>query len=140
MVAAGFAGSVSYGLNARWPLFCFGFVAFIPIAYMLIVKLPARAPKAAKGAFSTLSLLTVMMWSAYPIIWGVGEGGEQLNPDQETICYAVLDIVAKCVFGFVLLFSHGALDAAGGIGAQADEVAPPAKEVVATIVVATETA
>ena len=64
------------------------------------------------------------MWCAYPIIWATGEGSQHQSPDQETICYAVLDIVAKCVFGFVLLFSHAALEAAPGVGG----AAPAAKE------------
>lgn len=102
MIAAGFAGAVSGGLNATWPLFVFGCVAGLPIIYTLAVKFRASAAKATPEVaktFNVLSLLTIVIWSAYPIIWGTGEGGNNMTPDAETICYAVLDIIAKCVFG-----------------------------------------
>ena len=40
-----------------------------------------------------------------------------MSPDQETIAYCFMDIIAKCVFGFVLLFSHS--EAAPSLGAAA---------------------
>jgi bacteriorhodopsin len=115
MVVAGFAGAVSAGANAAWPLFIFGCFAFLPILHFLIAKLPARAPKGAKSAFRTLSWLTIVLWSAYPVVWGIGEGGNLVSPDVETVLYAILDVIAKCGFGFILLFSHAALEAAPGV-------------------------
>ena len=134
--------------------------AFLPILHFLIAKLPARAPKGAKSAFRTLSWLTIVLWSAYPVVWGIGEGGNLVSPDVETVLYAILDVMcvvcagsvrarrsrqqrrigrmsslvpalasmlappppptapvssAKCGFGFILLFSHAALEAAPGV-------------------------
>jgi hypothetical protein len=48
-------------------------------------------------------------------IWATGDGSGAMAPDQETICYAVADILGKVVFGFVLVFSGAAMDAANGI-------------------------
>lgn len=48
-------------------------------------------------------------------IWATGDGSQAMTPDQETICYAVADILGKVVFGFVLVFSGAAMDAANGI-------------------------
>lgn len=59
------------------------------------------------------------------MVWATGDGSQAQTPDQETICYTVLDIISKVVFGFVLVFSGSALDASKGISS---EVA--AKEVV----------
>ncbi len=48
---------------------------------------------------------------ADPLIWATGEGSQNSSVDQETIAYAALDITAKCVFGFILLFGHSAVEA-----------------------------
>ena len=39
-------------------------------------------------------------------VWGVADGSRRLDVDQEIIAYAVLDILAKPVFGAWLLFTH----------------------------------
>ena len=40
------------------------------------------------------------------ITWGVSEGGYITTVDQEVIIYAVLDVLTKVVFGFVLVWSR----------------------------------
>ncbi len=112
MIAAGFAGAVSTGQNATWPLFVFGMVAFLPVLYALFVTFPAAAaasgPKTA-ALFRTLAIIMGVTWSAYPLIWATGEGSQHSSADQETIAYAAMDITAKCVFGFVLVGGHAAV-------------------------------
>ena len=39
-------------------------------------------------------------------VWGIADGSRNMNVDQEIIAYAVLDILAKPVFGAWLLFTH----------------------------------
>ena len=44
-----------------------------------------------------------MLWFGYPIVWILGaEGFRVLNVETETACYAILDICAKVVYGFIL--------------------------------------
>ena len=65
MIAAGFAGATSNGLNAVWPLFCFSMVAFTPVLHALIIDFPhyAKAKSAATGALYTkLQVVTLLMW------------------------------------------------------------------------------
>jgi hypothetical protein len=74
MIASGFAGAVSSGLNATWPLFTFGCVALVPILYMLATGFSGRAGQGAPGvksAFNTLMGLTIFVWAGYPIIVSV---------------------------------------------------------------------
>jgi bacteriorhodopsin len=74
MIASGFAGAVSSGLNATWPLFTFGCVALVPILYMLVTGFSGRAGQGAPGvksAFNTLMGLTLFVWCGYPIIVSV---------------------------------------------------------------------
>lgn len=39
-------------------------------------------------------------------VWGIGDGSRRMGVDAEIICYAVLDVLAKPVFGFWLLLTH----------------------------------
>jgi hypothetical protein len=96
MVAAGFAGAVSSGTNATWPLFTFGMVAFLPVIHAIAVSFAAaakaRGPVTA-ALYNKLAILLVVTWSAYPLIWATGEGGQVSSVDAETIAYAFFDIV-----------------------------------------------
>ena len=42
-------------------------------------------------------------------IWGLADGSRKVNVDAEIVAYAVLDVLAKPVFGFWLLFTHDAM-------------------------------
>lgn len=42
-------------------------------------------------------------------IWGIADGGRKMDVDAEIVAYAVLDVLAKPVFGFWLLFTHDAM-------------------------------
>lgn len=44
-------------------------------------------------------------------IWGLADGSRTIDVDAEIIAYAVLDILAKPVFGFWLLFTHDSMSA-----------------------------
>ena len=41
-----------------------------------------------------------------PSVWGIADGSRTATVDQEIIAYAVLDILAKPIFGAWLLFTH----------------------------------
>jgi hypothetical protein len=45
--------------------------------------------------FNILALWTVLLWTVYPIIWGVSEGGNVIAPDSEAVAYGVLDLLTK---------------------------------------------
>lgn len=39
-------------------------------------------------------------------IWGVADGARKWNVNTEIVAYAILDVLAKPVFGFWLLLAH----------------------------------
>lgn len=55
---------------------------------------------------------TISLWFLYPIAWGLSEGGNVIAPDSEAIFYGILDILAKPVFGALLLWGHRNIDPA----------------------------
>ena len=127
MIAAGFAGAVSSGWNATWPLFVFGFVCYFPVAINFMTTWRSTAYKhhvEIGKLFDILAFGSAILWAGYGIVWACSEGSGIMTPDQEAITYAVLDIIAKCVFGFVLPFSREAIARygtfLGGINTGAD--------------------
>lgn len=69
--------------------------------------------------FKTLAVLTVVLWSLYPVVWLLGtEGFAAVNLATEVALFLALDLAAKVGFGFYLLTNHQALgEASGGGGA-----------------------
>jgi len=39
-------------------------------------------------------------------VWGIADGAGKVGVDEEIIAYAVLDVLAKPIFGAWLLFTH----------------------------------
>lgn len=60
--------------------------------------------------FLMCGVLTMVVWLCYPIAWGVSEGGNIIAPDSEAIFYGILDLLAKPVFGAMLIFGHNKID------------------------------
>lgn len=112
MIIAGLCGAMASG-PGKWVLWVFGMVMFAPIVYQLAVVLQEKAKlvgASAQAVFQKLSWLTVGAWCGYPLVWFLAEGLRVISVDLEIFCYAFLDIVAKAVFGFILVFSHEAID------------------------------
>jgi bacteriorhodopsin len=55
---------------------------------------------------------TIFLWFIYPIAWGLCEGGNIISPDSEAVFYGVLDLLAKPVFGAILIMGHRNIDPA----------------------------
>ncbi|KAF2454244.1 hypothetical protein BDY21DRAFT_107772 [Lineolata rhizophorae] len=110
MVLCGlFAALGQHGTGQRWGWFAFACVAFLAVVWQLVVN--GRRVAVARGGdagrfYQALAAYTVVVWLAYPIIWGVVSGSRRLSVDGEVIAYGVLDVLAKVVFGAVLLGAH----------------------------------
>lgn len=114
MIVAGVIGALVGGSN-KYLFFIFGMVAFMPIVYFLGVTLKSKAQEtgaAAAKIFNSASLLTVIGWSAYPVVWVLAEGQGYLTVDQECVVYTILDIIAKSVFGFMIVNARDGIDEA----------------------------
>jgi bacteriorhodopsin len=49
-------------------------------------------PRKTRGLFTLLSVMTLILWTAYPIVFALGEGTNKISADAEIIAYAVLDV------------------------------------------------
>jgi len=94
-----------------------GWYAIAIISYLVIVwhlALNGRTFSAAKGPkvrsfYTAIASYTVIVWMIYPIIWAVAEGSRKLSVDGAIIAYAVLDLLAKPIFGIWLLVTYANL-------------------------------
>ncbi|KAI8624418.1 hypothetical protein F5Y19DRAFT_454263 [Xylariaceae sp. FL1651] len=109
MILTGLFAAYSQDQAQGWGWYAFACVAFLNIVYQLGYKgrhaVAAKDTKT-KAFFGAISLFTLVIWTVYPIIWGVADGARRVGVDGEIIAYAVLDILAKPVFGFWLLLTH----------------------------------
>ena len=109
MVLTGLFAGFGHTDGQKWGYYAMACVAYLVIVYQLGVN--GRAALQNKdqktvGLFTSLAGFTLLLWTAYPIVWGVADGAQIANVDSEIIAYAVLDVLAKPVFGFWLLLSH----------------------------------
>jgi len=128
MIVSGLVGSLVEdsgaglgGTNEKWGFFGMSMLAFIPILWYLC-RMTGKTGQNLTTAFQCGGCsnngdrrertyqramnLTVISWMVYPIIWIVSEGTENLSVNGENIAYTVLDIIAKSVFGWVLVYSQ----------------------------------
>ncbi|KAF1834500.1 family A G protein-coupled receptor-like protein [Decorospora gaudefroyi] len=104
-----FAAFGAEGTPQKWGWYTISCIAFIFVIWHLVLNGGANAR--AKGDklrtfFVSIGAYTLILWTAYPIVWGLADGSRKAGVDGEIIAYAVLDVLAKGVFGAWLLIVH----------------------------------
>lgn len=93
----------------KWGWYTIGCVAYLFIVWHVAVHgsrmVKAKGDRASK-LFGSLAVFTLILWTAYPIVWGIADGSRRASVDTEIAAYAVLDVLAKPVFGTWLLIAH----------------------------------
>jgi len=114
MVVTGLVGAL-VASSYKWGYFVFAMAALFFIAYNVCYVGLAHAKAIGPNVHRTFLMCgvwTIFLWFLYPIAWGLSEGGNVISPDSEAVFYGVLDIMAKPVFGAMLLFGHRNIDPA----------------------------
>jgi Bacteriorhodopsin len=110
MIVTGLVGALSKTPLARYTWWLVSTIAMIVVLYFLATSLRSAAKKRSadvQSTFNTLTVLTLVLWTAYPILWIIGTEGAGLVPlTVETLGFMVLDVSAKVGFGFILLRSR----------------------------------
>jgi len=112
MILTGLFAAFGSSESGQWGYYAMACIAYLVVIYQLAVH--GRAMAISKDSktgtfFQAIGAFTLILWTAYPIVWGIADGSRNINVDAEIICYAVLDVLAKPVFGFWLLFTHDAM-------------------------------
>ncbi|PSN70101.1 family A G protein-coupled receptor-like protein [Corynespora cassiicola Philippines] len=104
-----FAAFGSEGTPQKWGWYAIACIAYLVVIWHLAVNGRAQAQaKSQKVAsfFMSIAGFTLLVWTAYPIVWGIADGSRNVSVDGEIIAYAVLDVLAKPIFGLWLLVTH----------------------------------
>jgi bacteriorhodopsin len=112
MCLTGLFAALSQESRPRWGYYAMGCLAYLVIVYQLAIGGRATVRnKDSKTAtfYSSIAGFTLVLWTIYPIIWGVADGSHRIGVNAEIIAYAILDVLAKPVFGFWLLSTHDAM-------------------------------
>jgi len=89
------------------------FVVLLYFLFGVLSRQAGRRPGEVGQLFATLRNLTVVLWTAYPVVWLIGtEGLGFIGLSLETAAFMVLDLLAKVGFGLILVQSRSALDRA----------------------------
>jgi bacteriorhodopsin len=125
MVLTGLFASFGRGDGQKWGWYTIACIAYLTVVYQLAYNgLAAVAGKDSKtkAFYRAIGGYTLLVWTIYPMfvvpgpwapnacwpcysVWGVTDGARIADVDAEIIAYAVLDVLAKPVFGFWLLFT-----------------------------------
>ncbi|ERG95290.1 MAG: bacteriorhodopsin [Haloquadratum walsbyi J07HQW2] len=90
----------------RWAFYIISCTFFVVVLFALLFEWPVSAASAGTDdIFSTLRLLTVVLWIGYPAVWAIGVEGFALTTSVGLTSwgYSALDILAKYAFSFLLL-------------------------------------
>merc|ERR1712178_317087 len=95
----------------KWVFFacgmiCFGHVVKVLLKYTTV----STAGKEAQNLYCKVAYLTIVLWTLYPLVWIVSEGGRLVSPSLEACLYMIMDVSAKCVFGFMIVGAREALE------------------------------
>ncbi|KAI2604353.1 bacteriorhodopsin [Hypoxylon fragiforme] len=108
MIITGLIGALTQ-TRYKWGFWTFGMASLLFIAYQLLFNARRQASRLGgdpKRTFMICGVLLLFVWFMYPIAWGLSEGGNVIHPDGEAVFYGVLDILAKPIFGIILLMGH----------------------------------
>ncbi|KAI2623765.1 hypothetical protein GGS21DRAFT_331871 [Xylaria nigripes] len=112
MILTGLFAAFSHDKAQGWGWYAIACIAYLTIIYQLGFKSRrtiSGKDSRTKAFFGAISLFTLLLWTIYPIIWGIGDGARKMSVNGEIIGYAILDILAKPVFGFWLLLTHDSM-------------------------------
>lgn len=111
MIVAGMLGAMCERHQVRWAFFVLGCLFFLIILNELSQLMNKGAvSQAAQQVYQTAARLTIVMWTLYPVAWALTEGADVVGPDMTCLMYCVLDVISKCVFGFIIVTNRTALD------------------------------
>lgn len=106
LVFSAYMGSVSIVTTVKWFWFVFSVVCLIFVLYTIARSFKENA--AAKGGaiaslYGQLAALTLICWIFYPLIWIFSTGFASFSVSFEVCAYALIDIISKVIFSFMVL-------------------------------------
>ncbi|KAI5801247.1 hypothetical protein EDC01DRAFT_716444 [Geopyxis carbonaria] len=108
MIVTGLIGALVKS-SYKWGYYTFANVAFLLVVYEIVWVGRRNARILGEDVhklYIGISVFTMVIWTLYPIAWGVSEGANIIASDSEAVFYGILDVLAKPVFGIWILWGH----------------------------------
>jgi len=110
MTLAGLASAYGRKDTAqRWGWFAIAVLGYLFVVWHVALHgsrmVKAKGDKVAK-LFAGLAGFIFVVWTIYPIVWGIAEGAHKTTVDTGVVIYAVLDLLAKVGFGLYVLITQ----------------------------------
>jgi bacteriorhodopsin len=106
------------GIKQIWFLMsCWFFVLMLLVIHFDVAKKAEKQNEVAQGLFKQLEVLTIVVWSLYPIIVGIGRANTAIiTKPMEDIALCFMDVVAKIGMEGMIVAAcyNGCLDKTGG--------------------------
>lgn len=107
MIILGYPGEVAESASTRTIFWVLSMLPFLYIVYQLVAGLKssvAKQPESVRGLIKTASILVVVSWTFYPVVYlfpllGIAGGDAVVAVETG---YTIADIVAKAVFGLLI--------------------------------------
>jgi len=111
MILSGLIGGLLITHQIRWAFFVFGCVFFCFVVSDLKAHMGSNQfGSAAQAVYAKVTKLTIVMWTLYPVAWVLTEGTDALGENTAALLYTILDVISKCLFGFLIVSNRSALD------------------------------
>ncbi len=114
MIGLGLAAVYSLSIGMKSLFFILSTLCMFGIFYILLtpennmIDNPNINEKQKKDLIQkskNANIYTITIWTIYPIIWLIGlHGFQYINIPIETLCYLILDFLAKPMFAFLFVF------------------------------------
>lgn len=118
MILTGLFAAFTTEEGPKWGWYAMACIAYLVVVYQLGFNgrgvVQGKDSKTATF-FSAIAGFTLILWTIYPVVWGIADGSRKIDVNAEIVAYAVLDVLAKPVFGFWLLFTHDAMSSSASI-------------------------
>lgn len=117
MIATGFVATISADRRIGQIWYVVSCFAYLATAYLLVNQYREEAERKhprAKRVFRKLLTVHLVLWTAYPIVWLLGNTWLNLiDQGVETMFYTLLDLASKVGFGFLSLNTMHNLEQVG---------------------------
>jgi bacteriorhodopsin len=107
MILCGLFGALLTS-DFKWGWYGIGCGFMLIIFYDLLISIRGhvnRRDSSLGAPYTILALWLIIVWALYPVVWGFAEGSNTISVFAEIICYGVLDVLAKVLFGLLLLLT-----------------------------------
>jgi bacteriorhodopsin len=110
MILTGLFAAFGSTDGQKWGWYAISCFAYLVVLWQLVIsgrRAVLGKDNSTGKLFATIGGFTLILWTLYPVVWALGEGTRQWSVDGEIVAYAILDVLAKPIFGFWLLVAHG---------------------------------